>query len=257
MVDYENVKEQWYMYDTVAITPYNDLLPHPIPGWFSSFNALAATDGISFFDTRNKSIGLAYCNQEARDQIPFALDVMSLSVSFIAPACSSQIGELQGEDTFRGRVDQISAFWGSELPQHTSCVFRVNQDERLKTNCAIVPPCYGPIGSAMGQDDMSASGGFSTSVTAGGMGRAHLKYRWEFPAGIGVPRRATIAVTLRFVEWARAVLGDIWGPGNLQFYDHTVGAPTLGELEYRPSAFLIQVLITGQRQVQQRGEYHA
>lgn len=254
--NFMNVKEHWYLYDTVAISPYNDLLPHPIPGWFSSFNLLSQSDDISFFNSRNKSIGLAYNNQESRDQVPFALEVQSLSVSFIAPTCSSQIGDL-GENAVRGRVDQLSAWWANELPQHSSAIFRVNQDERLKTNCALLAPCYGPIGSAMGQGDFGASGGGNTSVTTGGMGRAHLKYRWEFPAPIGVPRRATIAVTVRLVEWARAVLEEFWGPGGIEFHNYDAGPPPTSTVEFMPSMFMVQCLITGRRQVQQRGQYHA
>lgn len=255
-MQFKNVKEQWYLYDTVAVSPWVNTLAHPIPGWFPTFNDLSQTDDVTFFNTRNKSIGLAYNNQESRDQIPFALTAETLSVGFFAPACSSQLGTLD-EDTYRGRVDGISSWWENELPQHTSVVFRVNQDERLKTNCMLVAPCYGPVGSAMGQGDLAAAGGNNGSVTIGGNGRAHLKYRWNFPTGIGIPRRATMAVTLRFVEFARYVLGRLWGPGNNEFINYVAGDPPTSELVYKPTMFMIQVLVTGRRQVQQRGEYHA
>jgi hypothetical protein len=247
---FQNVKEQWYLYDTVAISPWCADLAHPIPGWYETFVDLGAADDVTFFNTRNKSIGLAYNNQEARDQIPFALTVETMSVGFFAPSCSSQLGELD-QKTYRGRVDFVSSWWENELPQHTSVVFRVNQDERLRSNCALMAPGYGPVGSCFGQGDVASGGGCNSSVTIGGNGRAHLKYRWDFPTGIGIPKRATMAVTLRFVEYIRDLMENLWGPGLIEFIDDE------SAWVYKDSMFLIQVLITGSRQVQQRGEYHA
>ncbi len=251
-----NVNEQWYLYDTVMVSPYVDLLPHPVSGWYNSFAAIGADDDITFFNSRNKSIGLAYNNQESRDQIPFALVAESLSVAFIAPACSSQLSD-PGEDPFGARVDTMSAFWQNELPQHASMIFRVNQDERLKMNVAMAPPGYGEMGFAMGQGDLAAEGGGNNSMTAGGWGRSHLKYRWRFPTGIGIPRRATMAVHIRFVEWARTVLQALWGPGRMEMWNYVDGTPPSNEIAYYHTAFLIQVLVQGRREVQQRGEYHA
>lgn len=254
-MDYMNVKEQWFLYDTVAISPWIDSLSHPIPGWYNSFNALGNDDNISFFTSRNKSIGLSYNNQESRDQLPFALVADTLSVAFIAPACSSQLGTLD-QESYRGRMDTMSAFWSCELPQHTSVIFRTNQDERLKMVCAMAPPGYGDVGMSMGQGDIAAQGGISGSTSMMGWGRAHMKYRWEFPTGIGIPRRATIGVDLRLVEWARTALQSIWGPGNNEIWITTDEGSTWSKA-YKYSMFMIQVLITGRRQVQQRGQYHA
>lgn len=259
-----NVKEQWFMYDTIGVTPWLDELTHPIPGWFNSFTALGNTDALTFFDTRNKSIGLAYNNQEARDQVPFAYIVETLSVGFFAPACASQLASetIPSDTTWIGRMDTMSAFWDNELPQHTSVIFRVNQDERLKGVCSIVPPNYGPVGGCIGQGDFSdptppAIGGGNYGVHANGMGRAHLKYRWEFPGGIGVPRRATMVVECRMVEWARQILRDLWGPGYFVMRDYDPDETPENPITPKPSMFAIQCLVTGRREVQQRGQYHA
>lgn len=250
-----NVKEQWFMYDTIGVTPYIDTLAHPIPGWFSDFNLLSQTDNLSFFDSRNKgSVGLAYNNQDSTDQTSFAFVAESLSVGFFAPSIASQLGKIT-DGARVGRVDTISGLWDVEFPQHTSAVFRVNQDERLKTSVAMLAPGYGPVGQAMGQGDTSTVGGQSNSVHAGGFGHAHLKYRWNFPTGIGIPRRASLTVNLRFSEWARFVLSRLWGPGAVQFKNHDGAGGT--ELVTKPTMFMIQCLIQGKRQVQQRGEYHA
>lgn len=308
-----NVKEQWFLYDTILVSPWISRLPFQIPGWFSTFLQIGQTDDLSFFTTRNKSIGLAYNNQEARDQIPFALIADSLSVDFFAPSianhkgiqhvmtnwwdeCPPAPGELQywpqhpeelGGGTIAddlrllGRVDCMSPFWEAELPQHTSVVFRTNQDERLRTVASMLPPGYGPIGHVRGQGslnarcpfppvysdgpiveqnpDMPPIGGESGSVNAGGQGRAHLKYRWEFEGGIGIQRRATISVELRFSEWARRVLQSLWGPGQLVFwpYDTTEDVNTPASYpDYYHAAFGIQVALAGRREVQQRGQYH-
>lgn len=255
MPQYLNVKEQWFLYDTVAVSPFIDTLPHSVPGWYNSFNAIGSDSSVTFFTSRNKSIGLAYNNQESRDQIPFALVAESISVAFISPACSSQLGSLD-QYTFRGRMDTMSAFWACELPQHSSMIFRTNQDERLKMNCMMAPPGYGEVGFSMGQGDISALGGVGGSVSTMGAGRSHMKYRWEFPTGIGIPRRATIAVDVKFVEWARTCLQTLWGPGNNEFWTTQDDGSTWDKV-YKYSMFMIQVLITGRREVQQRGQYHA
>jgi hypothetical protein len=102
----------------------------------------------------------------------------------------------------------------------------------------------------MGQGDLSTQYGHSTSTTAGGMGTDHLKYRWNLD-NMGIPRRATLSVGLRFTEWVKTWLAAIWGPGANSF------ATRESTDVYIPSAFIMQVLIEGRRQVQQRGEYHA
>lgn len=254
--DYQNVREQWYLMDTICIGPYVDTLPHAIPGWFSSFANFAAADSHTFFDSRNKGmVGLAYNNQESRDQLPYALVAESLSISFIPPAISTHLGD--DGSVVRGRTDVISSFWENEVPSHTSAIFRTNQDERLKTNVAMLPAGYGAVGSSFGQGDISLNGGQSGSVTTGGMGRAHLKYRWRFPGGIGIPKRATTSVEIRLVEWARTVIGSMWGPGVMAMRTYDEGGVPETPNAFLPTMFMIQCVMTGRREVQQRGEYHA
>lgn len=250
MGKYYNVEENWFFYDTVMVSPWLSTRPHPIPGWYNNFAAIAADNNIYFFNVRNKSIGLAYNNQETQAQLPYAYVVETMSVGYFGPATSSQLGSLD-QGTYRGRIDTMSSFWEDEAPTHSAAILRVNQDEIIKANVGMLPPCYGDVGHAMGQGDLAALGGLNGSVTASGQGLPHLKYRWVFPDGIGVPRRATMAVELRLSEWLRDVLGDYWGPGNIELVD------TEEAQVYRYSAFLIQVLMTGVREVQQRGAYHA
>lgn len=249
MPEFMNVKEPWFLYDTVNVSPWVDTLTHPVSGWYTTFAALGAADSVTFFDSRNKRVGLAYNNQDSRDQIPYAYVVESLSVAFLAPATASQIGDI-GEAAAANRIDTASAWWTNELPQNSGAEFVVNQDTRLKANCAMIPPGYGGVGGAIGQGDTSVIGGSCSTIDTSAMGVSHLKYRWTFPTGIGVPRRATMKVVVRFSEWARAALALLWGPGNIQI------RTTDGELE-RYSNFQIQCLLQGKRQVQQRGEYHA
>jgi hypothetical protein len=59
---------------------------------------------------------------------------------------------------------------------------------------------------------------------------------------------------MRLTEWARKTLSQIWGPGLVEFVDYDDGSHVQA---FRPSFFMIQCLIEGKRQVQQRGEYHA
>ena len=261
--DFQNVKEPWFLYDTIGVSDWVDDQDHPPAGWYSSFLDLGNADALSFFDTRNKQIGIAYNNQESRDQIPYAFVVKSLSVGFFGPACTSLISRSTiptGQPSI-GRSDVYSSFWDHELPQHCGVIWQVNQDERLKTNAGIVGPGYGPVGSCIGQGDMSdpaiAIGGWNTSIHAGGQSRSKLVLRWEFPAGIGIPRRATTRVELRLTEWARTTLRTIWGPGFFVLRDYDSDETPENPITPRPAMFLIQVLLTGMREVQQRGEYHA
>lgn len=250
---YMNVKEKWFYYDTILISPWVATLSHPIPGWYSSFANLSTSDSLTFFNSRNKAIGLAYNNQEARDQLPFALVAETLSIGFFAPSAATLYGTPCVARPVKGRVDLLSSWWENEVPQHSSAVFKTNQDERLKINCAMIPASYGPVGNAMGQGDTSVIHGHSGTVNAGGMGTSHLKYRWEFSAGgIGIPKRATMSVELRFTEWVKSWMATLWGPGNTEFA--TAPNPTYVNV---PSVFAIQCMVTGRRQVQQRGEYHA
>jgi hypothetical protein len=264
--DYQNVKEQWFMYDSFAVSPWVETAPHPPSGWFSTFVALSNTDSVTFFDSRNKQIGLAYNNQDSRDQLSYAFVVQSISIGFFAPTCSSMLASnvIPSDTTWIGRNDEMSSFWNNELPQHTSLIFRVNQDERLKTVCSMVPPSYGPVGQCIGQGDLSdttgpapAIGGGNYTVSAGGMGRSHLKFRWEFPGGIGVPKRATMVAECRFTEWAREALRSLWGPGYFVMRDHDPDETPENPIAPKPSMFIMQCLLTGKREVQQRGEYHA
>jgi hypothetical protein len=252
-MDFMNVREKWFYYDSVLVSPWVATLSQPIPGWYASFAALATSDSLTFFNSRNKSVGLAYNNQEARDQLPFALVAETMSVGFFAPTTASQYGTPCSASPVKGRIDFLSAWWESEVPQHTSAIFKVNQDERLKTNCAMVPPSYGPVAFAQGQGDTSSIQGQSASVNTSVMGTPHLKYRWEFAAGgIGIPRRATMSVELRFTEWVRDWFASLWGPGNIEFAVDSV--PNYVQF---PSVFMVQCMVTGRREVQQRGEYHA
>lgn len=252
--EFMNVKESWHMYDTILVSPFLDTFSHPVPGWYSTFAAMSQTDSLSFFDSRNKSVGLAYNNQDSRDQIPFAFVIESISVGFFAPTIP-QIGVASSGEYVPGRADTFSSFWNAELPEHVSAILRVNQDERLKTKASMLPAGYGAYGNMMGQGATSDVGGNNQSVSCNNMGRAHMKYRWEFPTGIGVPRRATLAVNLQLTEWAKDVLNTLWGPGYHRMYDWDDGAIT-EDLE-KPSCYMIQVLLSGKRQVQQRAQYHA
>lgn len=265
-----NVKEHWFLYDTIGVSPWVDAIDHPPNGWFGTFLGMSNSDSITFFDTRNKQIGLAYNNQESRDQVPYAYIVESLSVGFFAASCATQISSdtIPQDTTWIGRHDAVSAFWDTELPQHTSVIFRVNQDERLKGVCSIVPPNYGPVGGCIGQGDLAdpgsvgpppvpALGGGDFTVQAAGMGRAHLKFRWEFPGGIGVPRRATVVVECRLTEWARTALAALWGPGYFIMRDWDSDETPTNPIAPKWSFFGIQCLLTGRREVQQRGQYHA
>lgn len=264
MEKYLNVRERWTLYDTVLISGDVANLPTPVSGWFSTFAQLGSMDAITFFDSRNRSIpgGIAYNNLDSQDQLSFPFWAESISVAFFSPSSGSSMFEAQTTPAPYStiRTDYVCPFFEFELPTHAAMKFRTNQDERLTLNAMMAEPGYGPIGHAMGQGDMGFFRGVGYSYSVGGQGRAHPKFRWMFSKHLGIEKRATISVEIRFSEWARNALQSIWGPGYQQFWPHTGVSNYDVPANYarmRYQTFGIQAAISGYREVQQRGQYHA
>lgn len=167
-----NVREPITLIDTVLCSRYVAQMSDRPQGWFSSFSDMGTAGEFSFFNVRNKSIGIMWNNQDARDQMPYGLVIDSVGVSFIAPGCASQFTacdristDANGhgiwdpsaeepdpptEEDLVNREELHSALWGSDLPNHASVTLSTNQDERLVGFPAMFPPGYGPVGGGWG-----------------------------------------------------------------------------------------------------------
>lgn len=247
--EFYNVRETYPLYDTILITQNLTNLSIQPPGWFASFAAFGAAQNYHFFDTRNRAnTGVAYCNLDTRDTMPFGYWLRGMSVKFFGPVVNPLVIDTQNDviDT------QESAFFQSEAPQHCSVTLRVNQDQRLKLNALMVGGGDGPSFGGYGQIDPAAS----SYDALPGMYTANQsvpdeKNYWMFPKPIGIPRRASVSVIVTPVQWLRTVMSNFNGPGAYQFADLT-------EAITNPSGiFGIRVGFYGNRLVQQRGQLHA
>jgi len=258
MVDQQvqNVVEAQLLYDTVLVSPFLTAANVQFrDGWFLTFAAIGAANDIPFFNVRNRNHGLPYNNQDTRDQSAFPMQIYSMGISFFAPQIASQFIDVEGTPSF---VEEIhSAVWQADLPRHASITLRINQDERFKGQCAMIPSGMGPFGGGEAHgnpahDNIVYGGNVHPSIMKGAatMGYPEITNRWPFPVPIDVPRRATISAVIKFSEYGRALLAQMTGPHDLGF-----ATPQAG-LDGFHSMFGIQVSLTVRRQVQQRGQYH-
>lgn len=245
---YKNVRESFNLYDTVLMSPWVNTISNPPAGWFATFNAMSTANQISFFNVRNRSIGIPYNNQDTRDALPYVFLIDSIGIRFFGP----QIATLSSLNSADAQEDQLTALWEHDLPQNTSITLRTNQDDRLKIASLMAPSGQGPAGGGVGRGDPSTYNATLPLTNAvGSQGMPELKNRWPFPYALGVPRRASLSVTLKLTEFAKELLGIPSGPGFIQTRNSAGNTGTLYP------AFGIQVTIFGRREVQQRGQYHA
>lgn len=250
---FENVGENWNYYDTVLVGAYaNNMQFHD--GWFSTFAAVGGAVNLPFFNVRNRNHGLAYNNQDTRDQTAFAYRIFTIGVSFFAPSCplyQTAVGGPVGPEVTQTQL------WELELPKHASLTLQVQQDERLAIASLMTPPGYGAIGGGVSQGDPEAAwtgAPPNTSLWNFTQGTPELTNKWGFRNPIEVPRRANISVNIQFSEYGRNLLQDLAGPNSYSFWS---GGSLPGNWLYKPAFFGIQVSLGGQRLVQQRGQYHA
>lgn len=250
----ENVAENWVLYDTCLIggaTPnlsYND-------GYYSSFITLGQANAIPFFNVRNRNHGLAYNNQDTRDQLPWVFKIFSIGVSFFAP--STVLYRNLANEPIAPQMTEQSIF-ETELPKHCSLVLQTNQDERLKINSLMCPPGYGIVGGGVAQGDpevnWTLSGGYpNVSKFANVQGVPELTNKWGFRNPLEIPRRANLSVRIQFNEYARQLIQAMPGP----FHQVFKASADDGTYAFNYGMFGIQVVLGGQRLVQQRDEYHA
>lgn len=249
--DFENVPENWVLYDTVLMGGYA-LAMNFHDGYQPTFAGMGGLTNVPFFNVRNRNHGLAYNNQDTRDQLPWVFKIFTIGVSFFSP--STVLYRANGAVPSGPQVTE-QHIWETELPKHASLVLQTNQDERLKIASLMCPPGYGPVGGgvASGNPDI-VSGGSWPNISKGAFtqGTPELTNKWGFANPLEVPRRANLSATITFSEYGRELLKSMDGPWFQYFQSKTFAEwfPMFG-------MFGIQVVLGGQRQVQQRGQYHA
>lgn len=250
---FENVGENWVLYDTILIGGYVASLQFA-QGWFTSYAAAGAATTFPFFNVRNRNHGLAYNNQDTRDQLPYPLRIFTIGVRWFEPDMSTY-SDTVGVPT--GARSTLSHMWSTELPKHAYLSLQVQQDERLRIPTLLAPPGYGAVGGGVGQGDPESAWGQAGEFINPGVwnftqGVSELTNKWAFRNPVEVPRRANLTVTITLSEWARQFLQAQTGP-----HQHPFRATTGDAFEFKYSLVGLQVVLGGQRLVQQRDQYHA
>lgn len=245
---FTNVAEAWMLYDTILIGGYYATVK-PNNGYFQAYATLGANAEVAFFNVRNRSHGIPYNNQDARDQLPYVFHIYAIGVAWFAPSTSCY----HASEPPLGQESLVNALWQTEIPKHTSVVLKTNQDEVLITNSLMVPPGYGPVGGGVAQGEVESAYGIpAVHHTANSQGGSILTNVWGFRKPKQIPRTANLSVVLRFNTYAQNLLQTFSGP-NAQPIKSSADDTTNFNA---PGCGGIQVFLKGKREVQQRGQYH-
>lgn len=254
-IDYSNVRENWPLFDTVLVG-LDSRAEQTTPGWFTTLAAMGSANQCFFFNQRTRADGLAYCNLDTRDQMPYAFIIKSAGVRFFATHQSENYAVTAGSPQWWVE-NKVPHIFLADLPDHCSFRMQIQQDDVLKTTVPLVPAGYGPAGGGYGQ--ASPGSQFTVAVdksySAVTQSTAHITNRWKFPTRIKVPRNAALTVELQFSEYGRQLL-QAMTKQNTQ--DLISGNGHAEDIDHDSKTFYgIQVSLIGQRLVQQRGAYHA
>lgn len=193
-----NVREQIMLTDTVLIGKWVGQMPDRPTGWFPTFAELGAAGTMNFFNVRNRSIGVMYNNQDARDQLPYGMRINSIGVRFYASTAGTftscdNVGSTDTARTPKAETDYTdplfatlvnreelhAAVWEADMVNHASALLRTNQDIRLKCPVSMLASGTGPIGGGWGWGSPNdliyyANGGTPVPAIAGESGPPHL-----------------------------------------------------------------------------------
>jgi hypothetical protein len=280
-----NVKEQIILTDTVLVSKWVGIMADRPVGWFRTFAEVGASGVLNFMNVRNRTCGIMFNNQDATNQLPYGMRVMSIGVKFFSPACASQFTACnQGAEPLflwtpkpetdftdppatdlLNREELHSAVWEADLPNNCSFMLRTNQDIRLEGPCAFFTPGYGPVGGGWGwgspgtwhnagetANPQIQCGNYVTNAQTIQHGDVDIRRRFPIPSVLELPKRANLAVEIRMSPYATDMLQAIPGPF---WHDlpHSQGAVV--EKRARAALFGVQVTIHGERLTPQRGDY--
>jgi hypothetical protein len=291
----QNVREQIILTDTVLVGKYVGQMTDRPSGWFASFADAGAAGSFSFMNVRNRSIGITYNNQDARDQLPFGMRITSLGVKFWAPACASQFTACQNkgsttldrvavsDETYTdppyaeltNREELHSAVWESDLPNHCSLILRTNQDIRLRGPVALFTPGFGPVGGGWGWGSPSdlwmaaigtpvpaishESSGPNFGGYAGNLqtiAHGEVDLRKRFPFPIPIAVPKRANLNIE-IKLSQYAKEMLKGITGPYWipFPNAIGADQILTKSVRAVMFGIDVTVMGERLIQQRGDY--
>lgn len=266
-----NVAESYPLYDTVLVCHDFYGQEANVRGWYTSFAAFAAQEEHHFFTTRNESTAsLPYCNLQSADSMDFAFMIYNIGLRFFGPApniCGEPSNAVEDPGEIIYLDPGVAHFWSYDLPNHISISLKTQQDTRIELTGYACPPGYGPTGggAALNIPVPVIPNGLETPIyyqryqmnMFGTQGIAVLTNRFKLPSPIGIPRTGIVEGVLKLSEYARYVLGRLYGPTNYFFAEDD--NPTTDDSHSYNFAqrFGIQFSLFGKRLVQQRGQYFA
>jgi hypothetical protein len=189
MTERRNVREQIILTDTILVGKYVAQMSDRPQGWFATFADAGAAGSFNFMNVRNRAIGIMYNNQDARDQLPFGMRIMSIGIKFWSPAAASHFTACQNKgstanpgartpfsdsavtdpsyEELTNREELHCGVWEADIPNHVSIILRTNQDIRLRGPAAMFTPGFGPVGGGWGWGN---PGDLITRAIPGGSG---------------------------------------------------------------------------------------
>lgn len=233
-----NALESWSLYDTVVIASNVNTF-FSKEAYFSSYADLANQATVPFFNSRNQSVGVQYCNMESANKMPYPYHLYSIGIDFESPTVS------YGDPTDTKLPSDM--FFSNELVKHCGFIFKVSQDEKLVQTCSLMPSGQGVAGYAAYPVDGSGDAGAAQHNVTNGV--PHRDNRRAMRSPIVIPREATIEGQLVLSNYAREALAKAAGPGDWE-NDQAVPANNF------PQSSQIRVTMYGYREVQQRNALH-
>jgi hypothetical protein len=237
---YVNAYETWTLYDTVVIASNADTL-FKNAAFYTSFAQMSQDSVVPFFNVRNKSVGIQYCNLDSANKLPFVFHAESIGIDFEPPTATTPGG------TTTERGDFSNLFFGAELAKHCGFILRISQDEKLVQTCMLMPSGQGVAGFSVGHNQVGAD--TVSQIANVGIGLPDRKNRWPFAETLAMPREVTFDGQLILSQYARDTLAKMYGPGVWR------NDPAVSTSWY-PQAAQIRVSLYGKREVQQRNELH-
>lgn len=226
-------REQWERYDTVIV---GNGAADQSKGWFNTFTGFANVQQLSWFQSRDANVDLAYTNQRS-ERLDYAQDLYNLNVEYIAP---SYLAEFDSA----GELSKIAqALWTQELPKAMSF-------EVLLADSDIIAQGPGTaFMSGRGNAGMFATDSGASVFNGGNNGLANRDNGWSFPEPIMLAAQAKITVRAYIAQPIKDALRALIGPGSWVFPN-----PSQPSGYYTmPQWFSIRVSLRGPRYMQLRG----
>jgi len=240
-MQFVNAYESWTLYDTVLIAKNVNEIANNAQ-WYTSYAQLSQNATVPFFNVRNKSVGVSYCNLDSANKLPFVFHCYSIGVDFEGPTVSTPNAE-----GGPGAGAWASLFFSGELIKHCGFILKVSQDEKLVNTCNLLPSGQGVSG--FGSVLHNTGPGIIEMFQDVGSGVNDRDNRWKFAQPIQMPREVNIEGTLYLSNYARNALVKCAGPNFIQ---NQFG---VSASNYAACAS-IKVTLYGKREVQQRNELH-